>query len=328
MTDYKKSTGSSGTMMIRDNGSTVSFLINSGNGSTFKHELPWGYTVNGTTNNDREYDYGAGDGWATLGSWTVSSDQTVTFRLFDTGTSGFGGPTAFSISINRSSAPNAPSINSFTSIGSTTAVVNTTDGANNGDSIDSRQLTRNTINSIPSSPIISASNHTTVTGLTPGIRYYFWARTHNSKGYSPWSSAASFVTLKVPDAPDTAIVSSPTQTSVDISFTENGNGGAGITGREIGYGTSPVSVEHSVTYTGVMTISGLQPATVYYFFTRVRNSVGWSAYSASVSMKTIAGARLDVNGVWKDAIPYVKADGVWRLARPWGRIAGVWKQST
>jgi hypothetical protein len=328
MTDYKKDTGSSATMMIRDNGNTVSFMLNSNNGSTFKHELPWGYSVNGATNNDREYDYNAGAGWETLGTWTVTSDQTVTFRIFDTGTSGFGGPTTLSVGIDRSSAPSAPTINSFTSISSTQAVVHTTDGSNNGAAIDSRQLTHHTTNSIPASPIISASTVTTVTGLTPGVRHYFWARTHNAKGYSPWSPVASMVTYKVPDAPDSPIVSDATQTSIVASFTDNGNGGSTITGREIGYGTSPISVQASVSYTGVMTITGLSPGKVYYFFSRVRNSVGWSPYSAPSSLKTVAGASINVAGVWKDAVPYVKDAGVWKLARPWGRVAGEWKQST
>jgi hypothetical protein len=315
--------------MIRDDGSTVSFMINSNNSSTFKHELPWGYSINGNTNNDRQYDYNAGAGWETLGSWTVSTDQTVTFRIFDTGTSGFGGPTSFSVAIERSRAPSAPRITSFSSISSTQVVVHTLDGDNGGDSIDLRQLTHNTSNSIPASPIITATGGvTTVTGLASGVRHYFWARTHNSKGYSPWSPVASFITLKVPDAPDAPIVSDATQVSVVASFSDNGNGGSAITSREIGYGTSPVSPSASVTYTGVMTITGLHPATVYYFFSRVRNSVGWSPYSAPSSMKTVAGASINVNGVNKDAIPYVKDGGVWKLARPWGRVAGVWKQST
>lgn len=328
MTDHSKDTGSSGEMIIRDNGTTVSFLLNSHNSSTFVHELPWGYTVNGNTNNDREYDYNAGDGWVTLGSWNVTTDQTVTFRIFDTGTSGFGGPTTLSVAIDRSSKPNPPTINSFTSITSSQVVVHTTDGANNGSAIDSRQLTHNTSNSIPASPIISAATATTVTGLAAGTRHYFWARTHNDKGFSNWSAVASVVTLRGPDAPNPVVVSNPDQTSVLASFTDNGNGGSPITGREIGYGTSPTAPTSSITYTGVMTIPGLLPGKVYYFWSRVRNSVGWSAYSAPVSMKTVAGASVNVNGVWKDAIPYVKDGGTWKLARPWGRVSGEWTKST
>lgn len=328
MTDHTKDTGSSGEMMIRDNGSTVSFLINSHNSSTFNHDLPWGYTVNGTTNNSRQSDYGAGDGWVTLGSWTVSTDQTVTFRLFDTGTSGFGGPTTLSVAIDRASAPSTPGKPALSEITATSMRVKWTAGANNGAAIDLYQVAHNTSNTTTGATINNVDTDTVFTGLTTGKTYYWWARTHNSKGYSSWSAVASATTIRVPDAPDPAVVSDPSQTSVVASFTDNGNGGSAITGREIGYGTSPVTVQSSVSYSGVMTITGLQPGTVYYFFTRVRNSAGWGPYSAGVSLKTIAGAKVNVSGVWKDAVPYINVGGTWKLARPWGRDAGVWKQST
>jgi len=72
MTDYTRSTGSTGTMLIRDTGTTVEFWINSNNSTTFDHELPWGYSVNGVTNNTLEANYNAGMGWLFLGSWTVT----------------------------------------------------------------------------------------------------------------------------------------------------------------------------------------------------------------------------------------------------------------
>lgn len=332
MVDYTKDTGSSGEMMIRDTGSVVEFWINSHNSSTFIHELPWGYTVNGSTNNNREYDYSAGAGWEKLDSWTVTTDQTVTFRLFDTGTSGFGGPTTLSATINRAAPPNAPSTPNISNVTSTSVFVTFTDGANNGAAIDFRQIGRNTINNNSGSSGIvkvSSDGSTTITGLTPGKLYYFWAQTHNSKGYSPWSGGRSVTTLRVPDAPDPAIISSPTQTSVVASFTDNGNGGSTILERQILRNTTNTTTgATAVSYTGVTTITGLQPATTYYFWTRVRNSAGWSPYSPVVVQKTIAGAYYKVGDVWKEAVPYVKDGGVWKLARPWVLVAGVWKEGS
>lgn len=329
MTDYTKDTGSSGEMLIRDNGTVITFMINAHSGSTFAHDMPWGYTVNGTTNNTRQSDYSQGAGWLTLGSWTVTSDQTVTFRLFDTGTSGLGGPTTLSVSIDRSSWPNPPAISSLTPA-ATSVVVKTVDGNNNGAGIDLRQIQRNTVNSVNGGTTTNATGlSTTVSGLVTGQLYYFWARTHNAKGYSGWSPVKTITTLAVPPAPNTPIVSDATQTSVVASFSDNGNGGSAITGREIGYGVSIVTgVDASVTYTDVMTIPNLKPGTTYYFWSRVRNSVGWGPYSAPASLRTVAGAKVNVNGVYLDAVPYVNVAGTWKLARPWGRIAGVWKQST
>lgn len=329
MVDYKKSTGSSGEMIIRDNGSTVSFLINSYNSSTFKNELPWGYTVNGTTNNDRESRYSAGAGWVTLGSWTVTYDQTVTFRLFDTGTGGLGGPTTLSASISRASAPSTPSKPVLSSITASSMRVKWTAGANNGATIDAYQVARNTSNSISGASISSVDTDTVFGGLASGTRYYWWARTHNAKGYSPWSPVAYATTIRVGYPPDQVIASDAKQTSFTASFTDNGNGGSPIVERQIAYNTiNSTAGATTVGYSGVMTISGLAPATTYYVWARVRNAAGWSSYSVVTTIRTIAGVWMNVNNVWVEAIPYVKDGGVWKLARPWGRVAGVWKETT
>lgn len=36
-------------------------------------------------------------------------------------------------------------------------------------------------------------------------------------------------------------------------------------------------------------------------------------------------ARVLVNGVYRQAIPYVNDNGEWKQAEPWGKIAGIWK---
>lgn len=99
MTDYLKSTGSSGTMLIRLTGSTLQFFITSNNATTFDNDLHWSYTVNGTTSGTQTARYNAGMGWLLLGTWTLNGSQTVTFNLAATGTGGLGGPTSFSESL-------------------------------------------------------------------------------------------------------------------------------------------------------------------------------------------------------------------------------------
>lgn len=331
MTDWTMSTGSSGTMMIRDNApgqasGTVEFWLNSNNSTTFNHDLPWGYTVNGVTDNTNQFDYSAGAGWKRLGVWTVTTSQTVTFRLFDTGTSGFGGPTTFSHAISRATVPAAPGAPVIGAISSTTVGITFTDGSNGGASIDSRQIGYGTSSSAPTSTMASDGSDT-VSGLTPGTLYYFWARTHNSVGYSAWSGRSQATTYRVPDAPSTPIISSVGPVSVVVSWTPNGDGGTAITGYEVGYGTSSSAPTTTVSATSPKTITGLQPGTKYYFWVRAQNSVGWSPYSASADATTIAGVRIKVGTVWKIAIPYVRDGGVWKLARPYVRTAGVWKET-
>jgi len=82
-----------------------------------------------------------------------------------------------------------------------------------------------------------------------------------------------------------------------------------------------------VSSNGTSVIGALQPGTTYYFWARGRNAKGWGPWSARSTGRTIAGARVKQNGVWKDAIPYVKVNGVWKLARPYSKVNGTWKKS-
>lgn len=186
MTDYKKSTGSSGVMMIRDTGSYVEFWLNSYNSTTYNYNLPWGGTVNGSTFT-RTSSYSKGAGWVKLGSWYVSSSQTVTFRLFDTGTSGFGGPTTFSVSISRSKIPDPPPKPTLTKTGFNRVLVTFKDGDNNGSAIDARQIAYGTSSAAPNVGPFASDGSTEFTNLVPGVRIYFFARTHNAYGWSKWS---------------------------------------------------------------------------------------------------------------------------------------------
>lgn len=325
MVDYDKSTGSSGAMRIRDLGSTVEFWITSGNSVTWNEFLPYGWTVNGSTGSST-YNYQPNTGWEKLKSFTVSYSQTVTFRLFDSGTSGFGGPTTHSVYIDRATAPDPPTQPNISNIQSSSVYVTFSDGDNNGASIDSRQIGYGTSSSTPSNTV-SSDKSTTISGLSAGTRYYFWARTHNSKGWSSWSARATAVTLDVPDPPSTPLLSEVSPTSVRLEWSPNASNGAPITAYEVGYGTSPSAPSQSISATSPKTVTGLIPGTTYYFWVRAQNSVGWSAYSASANVMTIAGVRIKVNGVWVIAVPYVRVSGEWKLARPYVRVLGVWKET-
>lgn len=326
---YSKDTGSSGEMQIRDTGTHVEFWLNSHNSTTFNHQLPWGMTVNGVTDNDREFDYSAGAGWRRLGNWAVSTSQTVTFRIFDTGTSGFGGPTTFNQFIDRATVPAAPSTPAISNVQSTQVDVVFIDGSNGGATIDSRQIAYSTSTTVPGSGYISSDGSTTITGLTPGTTYYFWARTHNAKGYSSWSARSSTTTLNVPGTTTTPVLSNITPTTIDISWAPNSTGGSPITGYDVGYNTvdtSPAIINSSGSspYTQI----ALVPGTKYYFWVRAKNAIGNGPWSASANTTTVAGVRIKVAGVWKFAIPYVKVAGVWKIAQPFVKSGGVWKGTT
>jgi hypothetical protein len=326
--DYNKDTGSSGTMRIRDTGSVVEFWINSGNGTTFVHELPWRYVVNGVASGWQEFDYSAGAGWEKLDSWTVSTSQTVTFKIGDTGTSGFGGPTTFTKFIERAKPPNPPSVVTISNVTGTSVLGTFTDGDSNGAPIETRQIGYGTNSSAPQH-LITSDKSTTIGGLANGTLYYFWARCWNEKGWSAWGPRSSKTTLRVPDRPDPVTVTAIGTTSAHINFTGNGNGGSTVLEWDMYYNTVNNTVGATTVnwVSGGVTITGLAPGTTYYFWARGRNVVGWSPYSAVTTAKTFAGSYVKVGAVWKPAIPWVKVDGVWRVARPWGRVAGVWRQT-
>lgn len=329
MTDYDKDTGSSGTMRIRDTGTTVEFWLNSGNSTTFNHALPWSYTDASGTSGTKFHDYSAGEGWSKVRGWTVTTSQTVTFRIGDTGTSGFGGPTSFSVAINRAKAPSPPSTPVLSGLTSTSVTASFNDGASNGDAIDNREIGYGT-SSTTVQKYITSDRSTLITGLVPGTTYYFWARCHNSEGWSAWSGRASATTPTAPPAPTPVIISDITQTSFWGLFAGNGNGGSPVLEWAIYYNTqnNQTGVQTKAYTTAPTQVTGLLPATTYYVWSRARNAAGWSALSEVRVMRTVGGAWITVGGVKKEAIPYVRVGGVWKLARPWGRIAGVWKETT
>jgi hypothetical protein len=327
VTDWTKTTGTNGTMMIRDTGGDVEFWFKAGHPSDWVNGLEFNYTANGSTT-PKTIDYPTGAEWYKIGERNITDSQTVTFRLLsDTSIAGIGGPTTFSHSIARDTVPDAPHTPTLSGITSTSMVVKFADAGNGGDAIDARQITYGTDPDGGTSNV-SSDGSTTISGLSPGTTYYFWARTHNSIGWSRWSGRASAKTLSVPTAPSAPLLSSITATSVDVSWTDNSNGGSAIIAHQIGYGTSSSAPTTTVSASSPQVVNGLTPGTTYYIFVRAQSSVGWSAWSKPTSMKTVAGAYILVGSTWKLAVPYVNVGGTWKLAEAWGRSAGVWKRTT
>lgn len=325
MTDYTHSSGNSSTMMIRDTGTIVEYWLNSNNSTTWSDHLPWGWNINGSSGSST-YNYQPGAGWKKLGSWNVTTSQNVTFSLGATGTSGFGGPTTFTQFINRATVPPAPSIVTLSSITSTSMNTVFTGNGDGGSAITAWQLGYGVNTSTPDT-IVDSSGTLLISGLTPGTTYYFWARGVNGVGAGPWGPRSQATTLRIPDATTTPVLSNIGPQSVTVAWSPNGDGGTPITGYQIGYATTNTTPTTTVAATSPATITGLNPGTTYYFWTRAQNSVGWGPWSASASAMTIAGVRINVSGVWKLALPYVKDGGVWKLARPYVRVAGVWKET-
>jgi len=328
MASVTKNTGSSGIMRIVDDGTTVTFQLLAGSG-TFNHDLPWGYTVNGVTNNSRTTDYTGNGSYKTLDSWTVSTNQTVTFRLFDSGTSGIGGPTTLTMAIDRATVPPAPTKPTMSSITNTGFTADTNSNGTGGAAIDLIQIGIGSATAGTPTVIQTANSSGTAvfTGRVPGTTYRVWARYHNSEGYSAWSQpVATVTTLDHPAPPSTPVLSEVSQTSVRVKFTDGANGGSAITGRTIGYGLSSAGPTNTFVSDGDDVITGLSPGQTYYFWAWTTNIYGDSANSPMATVKLQAGAKILVGAVYKDAVPYVRSGGVWKVAKPFVRQGGFWKE--
>lgn len=141
-----------------------------------------------------------------------------------------------------------------------------------------------------------------------------------------WRTLPTIQTATVPPAPKSLGVDLNEMTSLRYRFSGQGNGGSAILEWQIQWqeGTGPLKY---ATSSGTTIFTGLTPGKSFNFWSRGRNSVGWGPWSAKSTGKTIAGARVNVNGVWKEAVPYVKVNGIWKLAQPYAKQNGVWKKS-
>lgn len=287
-----------------------------------------GWPISGA-DNDKDHPFDSGTTRVHHSATGLGSIKFTGTAFWDT-PSNFTSSIALAVSLptipRLSTAPGTPTI---TVDSSTQVHVAFTDGGG-GAPIDSRQIGYGTNGSTQSTIIAADSDGSTIiTGLTPGTTYYFWARTHNVAGFSPWSLRASNATPTVPVAPSAPTISSITQVSAAVSWIANGDGGRAITGYEIGIGLTSAgpTLTSPVTPASPTTVGGLSPGKTYYWWVRAENSVGWSAWSAMTVAASIAGARIKVGSVWKQAVPYVRTGGTWKLARPWSSIAGVWKET-
>lgn len=225
--------------------------------------------------------------------------------------------------------PQRPTISNVTTNSMRVAVQ---DGGANGTAIELRQLGWGTNPNAPQTTQYYTGGAVNLNGLAQQTTYYVWARSYsNRSGYSAWSARANATTgtaARAPDPPSTPWLYNVKATSVDIGWNANYDGGSAINGYQVGWGTNPdwpVTVQWTPWW---MTIYGLQPGALYYFWVQAQNSVGWSAWSGRASNRTVSGSLIKVGAEWRTAVPYVKVDGVWRLAQPWVRDTGAWRLSS
>lgn len=198
MVDYDKPTGSRGTLRIRDTGSTVEFWILCSDPATNVGSLAWSGTVNGVPVGGAVH-LSAGFSSRMVGSWAVSTTQTVSFGIGASGTSGLAGPTSHSAAINRGAPeppilpPNATVSGVMTEIGLTS--MNYRFGYGGG-RVLYYQAQYDVQPNLDGTWIYNAGDGIFgISGLPSGRQVWARSRGVNEAGPGPWGAYATAVTL-------------------------------------------------------------------------------------------------------------------------------------
>ena len=198
---------------------------------------------------------------------------------------------------NRVVAPTVTT-SAATSVGETSAILNGTVTANGGGTITEygfRYCVYGTGNYTTVKTTGSINTNTpfnkTITGLTPGTKYSYYAYAKNSAGESTATSSQTFTTQTAVVAPTvtTSAATSVGETSATLNGVVDKNGGGTITEygfRYCVYGTGNYT---TVKTTGSIntntpfekTITGLTPGTKYSYYAYAKNSAGESTVSSS-----------------------------------------------
>jgi hypothetical protein len=129
-----------------------------------------------------------------------------------------------------------------------------------------------------------------LSGLSNGDSYTFSVTATNSLGTSVASNASSAVVpaVTVPSAP-TALIATPGNTNVVLSWTAPANGGSTITGYNVYKGTTSGGENYAVAVNGTtlvsgttVTVSSLSNSQSYYFTVKAVNATGASSASSEV----------------------------------------------
>lgn len=117
----------------------------------------------------------------------------------------------------------------------------------------------------------------------------------------------------VPPSPTPVIFDLITPTSMRCRFSSRGDGGSTVVEWQLQRATNSAMTQSVVTVTssGTTTVTGLTPATTYYYRARGRNAKGWGAWSAVRSQSTDSGAYTSINGKWVPVPVYGSNGSSW-----------------
>lgn len=166
-----------------------------------------------------------------------------------------------------------------------------------------------------------------LSGLAPATVYFGRAAAHTAGGWGAFSGVSAFTTAPYQPAvpwlsdinPDSVIVHLGAPGDPDgpanyhLQWTTDPNWNSLNGGGEVFGG-----------WTTAVKVTGLNPASKYYFRVRANPGTGWGVFSGTGSATTLSGAKVLVNGQWVNGVAYVRSNGAWVLAKVWKRSNGAW----
>lgn len=198
MTDWTAPIGT-GTILLRDTGSSAEFWLTAGNGTAYDYGLTWSGVVNGVGVGGT-FRYNPGSGYQLLGAWGVGYSQTVSFtKTQNSGSSGLGGPSTVSGYFARATIPGASTVLGISAITPNSAHISFAGPSDNGGSAIDNYLVRWSITNPPWAGAYSDAwdidGQYDITGLSPGVTYYTCVYTHNGVGFANPSNVVAFTTV-------------------------------------------------------------------------------------------------------------------------------------
>lgn len=197
MTDWTAPIGT-GTILLRDTGSSAEFWITAGNGTAFDYGLTWSGNVQGVGVSGT-FRYEPGMGYQRVASYPISTSGTISFtKTQNSGSSGLGGPATVSGYFARSTIPDPPTNLAPINVVPDGFTVRFAGNGNGGSAID-YYLVRRGLTNPPQNgaytDIVNYSGTQVITGLIPGTQYYTVIYAHNANGYS---NVSNVIGVKTP----------------------------------------------------------------------------------------------------------------------------------
>lgn len=143
----------------------------------------------------------------------------------------------------------------------------------------------------------------------------------------PTSFELAISRIYLPQAPTPIALDQIGHTTMRYRFSGNWDGGSPIREWQIGYDYAGNYPTMFVGSSGTTELSNLYLGQNVYVWARGRNDLGWGPWSSRLVARTLAGGRIRINGVWREAVWWIRISGVWYQCIPYVRSGGSWSDA-